>query len=232
MTGDDFLAGIHAIWNSARNRLPWVRMPMGCPFRYQFRCRCSLLRRHCCGLPHGVLRKSKGRRRFAGTLWNCACASNFPLSSSWARLPFSLSLYFCHVSDLREILKDDHWAIAKGYILRWFVPDVISSVPLERFVCSTVRVWSLVMYDIWSFYTSVHGRGDILAIWKFCKTSMPAAIVRSMTDALLGNWNRKEKMIRATCASSKSCVLSSWFAFSGLTGCSASGKPWVWISGR
>ena len=35
----------------------------------------------------------------------------------------------------QDILEDNHWQIAERYIRGWFFVDLISSIPLERFVC-------------------------------------------------------------------------------------------------
>lgn len=37
-----------------------------------------------------------------------------------------------------DILEDNHWLIAERYLRGWFVVDVISSIPLERFVCLVI----------------------------------------------------------------------------------------------
>jgi hypothetical protein len=34
-----------------------------------------------------------------------------------------------------NILEDNHWLIAKRYIQGWFAVDLVSSIPVERFVC-------------------------------------------------------------------------------------------------
>jgi hypothetical protein len=100
--------------------------------------------------------------------------------------------------------QDNHWSIAERYFRGWFCVDLVSSIPLERFVCLAIDTSG----------GSEGGGMYFIRLQKRCVRSLKAA--DWLLWAFQGTWT--------PCVYSKWLVFSSWRAWSDSTVCWTSGR--------